>query len=399
MTTIGTPLAPHSTKVMLLGAGELAKEVIIELQRFGVETIAVDRYANAPAMQVAHRSHVVDMTDPAALEGVIRSEQPTMIVPEIEAIATETLVKLEAEGFHIIPSAKAVSLTMNRKGIRELASTELKLPTSKYVYVDSFDPLKCAVSEIGLPCVIKPLMSSSGKGQTTLKSIDMLEQAWDFATKKGRVSSKELIVEQFIPFDYELTLLTVRHAQGTTFLAPIGHFQVKGDYRESWQPHPVTPSVLEKCHFIARTITDSLGGLGIFGVELFVKGEEVFFSEISPRPHDTGLVTLISQNLSEFALHARAILGIPIPNIQLSGASASCALVVEAENSDTTYTDIVYTNLTTALEQPNTSLRLFGKPFLKGERRMGVGLANGATLDEARQKARYVMESVKVKLG
>lgn len=393
MTTIGTPLTPKSTRVLFCGAGELGKEVVIELQRLGVETIAVDRYSDAPAMQVAHRSHVINMLDGDALRKIIESENPDYVVPEIEAISTATLIDLENEGYTVIPTARAANLTMNREGIRRLAAETLALPTSRYRFAETFEDFRDAVSEIGIPCVIKPIMSSSGKGQSVVRTETEVRSAWDYAQLGGRAGAGKVIVEGFLDFDYEITLLTVRHRTGTIFCEPIGHIQISGDYRESWQPHPMSPKALELAQKIARSVTDELGGRGIFGVELFVKGEEVYFSEVSPRPHDTGLVTLISQDLSEFALHARALLGLPIPGIDVYGPSASCALLVEGESQG-----VQFTSLDKALEIPGTQLRLFGKPEVKGQRRMGVTLAKGATIDEARSKARAACEAIKVEL-
>ncbi len=392
-TSIGTPLSPTATKVLFLGSGELGKEVVIELQRFGVEVIAVDRYANAPAMQVAHRSHVISMLDGEALRQVIELEQPHYIVPEIEAIATDTLIELEQEGFTVIPTAKAAKLTMNREGIRRLASEELGLKTSRYLFADSKEEYVDAVHEIGIPCVVKPIMSSSGKGQSVIRSEDDLESAWDYAQMGARGGAGKVIVEQFVPFDYEITLLTVRHIDGTLFCEPIGHLQIDGDYRESWQPQPMTKDLLATAQEMAKKVTDALGGRGIFGVEFFIKGDDVYFSEVSPRPHDTGLVTLISQDLSEFALHARAILGLPIPGIKQFGPAASSALLVEGTSEQ-----VSFHQLEQALALPNTQLRLFGKPNVNGHRRMGVGLATGSTLEEARETAKHVTNSIDIEL-
>ncbi len=393
MTKIGTPLSPSTTKVLLCGAGELGKEVILELQRFGVETIAVDRYPNAPAMQVAHRSHVVNMLDEQALRKVIELEKPHYIVPEIEAIATTLLLKLEAEGYTVIPSARAANLTMNREGIRRLVSEELDLPTSTYKFADNFDDFSDAVKSIGMPCVIKPIMSSSGKGQSVIKSESDIEKSWKYAQEGGRTGGGKVIVEGFIEFDYEITLLTLRHVGGTSFCAPIGHIQIDGDYRESWQPHPMSDLALKRSKEVALKVTDALGGRGIFGVELFIKGDEVYFSEVSPRPHDTGLVTLISQDLSEFSLHARALLGLPIPDIEQFGPSASCALLVEGNSKN-----VSFDGLNEALSTPGTQLRLFGKPEVAGHRRMGVTLAKGKNVEEAREKARQSCAAIKVQL-
>ena len=393
MVTLGTPLSPHATRVLLLGSGELGKEVAIELQRLGVEVIAADRYADAPAMQVAHRSHVLDMLDPAAIRGLIAREQPHLVVPEIEAIHTETLVALEAEGAaRVIPTARAARLTMDREGIRRLAAETLGLPTSPYRFVDTQAEYREAVRAIGLPCVVKPVMSSSGKGQSTLRSESDIDTAWDYAQTGGRAGAGRCIVEGFIDFDYEITLLTVRHAGGTAFCDPIGHWQKDGDYRESWQPQPMSPRARERAQQIARAVTDDLGGWGLFGVELFVKGDEVWFSEVSPRPHDTGLVTLASQELSEFALHARAILGLPIPVIRQSGPSASCAMLAHGHGVP------VFGNVEGALEEPDTALRLFGKPRVEGHRRVGVTLARGEDVDIARSKARAAAAAITIEL-
>lgn len=377
----------------MLGSGELGKEVVIELQRLGVEVIAADRYPNAPAMQVAHRSHVLSMLDGEALRRVIELEKPDLIVPEIEAIATDTLVELEKEGFHVVPTARATQLTMNREGIRRLAAEDLGLPTSPYRFAATEEEYLAAIEAIGLPCVIKPIMSSSGKGQSLVRSVDEVLPAWQYAQEGGRAGAGKVIVEGFVEFDYEITLLTVRHIGGTSFCPPVGHIQIKGDYRESWQPHPMTPAAIEEAQRVAGTITEALGGRGLFGVELFVKGDHVIFSEVSPRPHDTGLVTLISQDLSEFALHARAILGLPIPNIQLHGPSASCAVLVEGESSQ-----VVFTGLEKVLAEPDTQLRLFGKPTVSGQRRMAVTLARRPTVDEARAIARAAAAALEVTL-
>lgn len=383
MTTLGTPLTPHATRLMLLGSGELGKEVAIEAQRLGVEVIAVDRYPNAPAMQVAHRSHVIDMLDAAALRRLVEQERPTLIVPEIEAIATPELLALESEGFRVIPTARAARLTMDREGIRRLAAETLGLPTSPYRFADDEAAFAAAIAELGMPCVVKPVMSSSGKGQSVVRTHEDIDRAWQYAQGGGRAGRGRVIVEGFIKFDYEITLLTVRHAHGTTFCAPIGHLQIDGDYRESWQPQPMSAAALAEARRMAEKVTAELGGHGLFGVELFIRGDEVLFSEVSPRPHDTGLVTLISQDLSEFALHVRAILGLPIPAIRQHGPSASCALLVEGESKD-----VLFGGLEAALAEPDTAIRLFGKPEVKGKRRMGVALALGADLEEARAKAR-----------
>lgn len=395
--TIGTPLSSSATRVLFCGAGELGKEVVIELKRLGCEVIAVDRYAHAPGMQVADRSHVIDMLDPAALRAVIERERPHLVVPEIEAIATDALVQLESEGFTVIPSARAARLTMHREGIRRLAAEELKLPTSPYVFADRFEDFAAAARQLGFPCVVKPVMSSSGKGQSLVKSEADLEPAWRYAQAGGRAGAGRVIVEGFIEFDYEITLLTVRHQQGdrvvTSFCDAIGHLQIDGDYRESWQPQPMTDAALAESQRIASAVTAALGGKGIFGVELFVKDDKVWFSEVSPRPHDTGLVTLISQNLSEFGLHARAILGLPIPAIRRHGFAASCALLVKGDSND-----MRYGNLAQALSQPDTDLKLFGKPEVRGSRRLGVGLALGSSIHDARAKARAVVAAIEVKL-
>ncbi len=397
MPRIGTPLSPSATRVLLCGSGELGKEVVIELQRLGCETIAVDRYPNAPAMQVAHRSHVISMLDGDALRAVIEQEKPHYIVPEIEAIATATLVELEAEGYTVVPTARAAQLTMNREGIRRLAAEELGLPTSPYRFADSYEDYAAAVAALGFPCVVKPIMSSSGKGQSLLRGEADVKKAWDYAQEGGRAGKGRVIVEGFIDFEYEITLLTVRHAAGsdiaTTFCAPVGHRQEKGDYQESWQPQAMSPKALAESERIARLVTGALGGRGLFGVELFVKGDQVWFSEVSPRPHDTGLVTLISQDLSEFALHARAILGLPIPTIRQFGPSASAVVLVEGDS-----TQPAFANLGAALAEPDTALRLFGKPEIKGQRRMGVALARDESIEAARAKALRAAGAVKVEL-
>ncbi len=382
MTTFGTPHTDTAVRVLLLGSGELGKEVAIELQRFAVEVIAVDRYANAPAMQVAHRSHVIDMLDGAELRRVIGLEKPHLVVPEIEAIHTPTLVELEKEGLRVVPTARAAWLTMDREGIRRLAAEELGLPTSPYRFVDTREEYLAAAAEVGLPFVIKPVMSSSGKGQSTVRDATDLDVAWDYAQSGGRAGKGRCIVEGFIDFDYEITLLTVRHAGGTSFCAPIGHRQEHGDYRESWQPQPMSDEALAEAERQAAAITAALGGRGVFGVEFFVKGDAVVFSEVSPRPHDTGLVTLISQDLSEFALHARAILGLPIPAIRQLGPSASCAVLAEGEGRRPRYDGVAE-----ALVEPDTMLRLFGKPEVKGIRRMAVTLARDADIPAAIAKA------------
>ncbi len=391
--TLGTPFSATATRVLFCGAGELGREVVIELKRLGCEVIAVDRYANAPGMQVADRSHVIDMLDGAALRRVIELEKPHLVVPEIEAIATEELVLLEAEGFKVVPTARAARLTMHREGIRRLAAEELGLATSPYFFADDFDTFASSARKLGFPNVVKPVMSSSGKGQSVMRSEADLRTAWDYAQAGGRAGAGRVIVEGFIDFDYEITLLTLRHAGGTSFCAPIGHLQVDGDYRESWQPQPMSEKALAASQDMAAKVTEALGGWGIFGVELFVKGDEVWFSEVSPRPHDTGLVTLISQSLSEFALHARAILGLPVPVIRQHGAAASCALLVEGDSSE-----MSFGNLAAALAEADTDLKLFGKPEVRGSRRLGVGLALGEDVDAARAKARGVVAAIRVGL-
>jgi phosphoribosylglycinamide formyltransferase 2 len=393
MSRIGTPFQANATRALLLGSGELGKEVVLELQRLGVETIACDAYEHAPAMQVAHRAHVFSMLDGAALRRVVELEKPHLIIPEVEAIATDTLLELEAEGYKVVPTARATRLTMNREGIRRLVAEELGITTSRYRFAATEAEFRSAVAEIGFPCVVKPVMSSSGKGQSVARSEADLEKTWKYSQEGGRAGGGKVIVEGFVDFDYEITLLTVRHIHGTSFCAPIGHIQVDGDYRESWQPHPMAPAVLAEAERIAGQVTAALGGYGLFGVELFIKGSEVIFSEVSPRPHDTGMVTLISQDLSEFALHARAILGLPIPNITQHGPSASAVILPVGHSSQ-----ISYGNLVAALTEPDTSLRLFGKPAVKGRRRMGVALARGASLEEARNKAKAVAAAVDVEL-
>lgn len=393
MATLGTPLSSSATKVLMCGSGELGKEVVIEFQRLGVEVVAVDRYANAPAMQVAHRSYVITMLDGKALREVIEKEKPDFIVPEIEAIATDTLVELEQEGYTIIPTARAARLTMNREGIRRLAAEELGIPTSPYRFAETEAEYKQAILDIGIPCVIKPIMSSSGRGQSTVRSEADVDTSWQYAQEGGRSGAGKVIVEGLVDFDYEITLLTVRHAGGTSYCLPVGHIQIDGDYRYSWQPQPMTDAAWASARQTAKDITDALGGRGIFGVELFIKGDTIYFSEVSPRPHDTGMVTLISQDLSEFALHVRAILGLPIPNIHQYGPAASTALVVEGESQT-----MRFSNLEAALVEPDTKLFLFGKPEVAGHRRLGVAVARGADIDEARKKATQVMEAVKVGL-
>jgi phosphoribosylglycinamide formyltransferase 2 len=390
---IGTPLSATAKKVLLCGSGELGKEVAIELQRLGVEVVAVDRYANAPAMQVAHRSHVVDMLNGQALREVIESEKPDLIVPEIEAIATDSLAELEQEGFHVIPSAKATQLTMNREGIRTLAAVDLGLKTSEYVFAQTKQEFLQGIETIGFPCIVKPIMSSSGKGQSLLKTASDVDAAWDYAQEGGRAGKGKVIIEGFVDFDFEITLLTVRHRDGTSFCAPIGHRQEGGDYQESWQPQQMSEQALKASQAMAEQVTKALGGKGLFGVELFVKGDEVIFSEVSPRPHDTGLVTLVSQDLSEFALHARAILDLPIPAIKQNGPSASSVILVRGESSN-----VSFANLESALSVANTQLRLFGKPEVSGTRRMGVALAVGDSISEARELANQCAATVKVTL-
>lgn len=394
MSRIGTPCKSNAKRALLLGSGELGKEVAIELQRLGVETIACDSYANAPAMQVAHRSHVFSMLDGAALRQVVELEKPHLIIPEVEAIATDTLVELENEGYTVVPTARAAKLTMNREGIRRLVAEELQLPTSRYKFAADEAEFRAAVAEIGFPCVIKPIMSSSGKGQSVARSEADLAKSWKYSQEGGRAGGGKVIVEGFVDFDYEITLLTVRHIGGTSFCAPIGHIQIDGDYRESWQPHPMSPQALAEAERIAAKVTAALGGFGLFGVELFVKGEQVIFSEVSPRPHDTGMVTLLSQDLSEFALHVRAILGLPVPNIAQHGPCASAVILPEGHSEN-----VSFGNLAAALAEPDTALRLFGKPAVKGRRRMGVALARAATLDEARSKAKAVAGAVSVELA
>ena len=390
---IGTPLSHRATKVLLLGSGELGKEVAIELQRYGIEVIAADRYDNAPAMQVAHRCVTLNMLDPAALRDLIAHEKPDLVVPEIEAIHTQTLVELEQEGaVRVIPTARAARLTMDREGIRRLAAETLGLPTSPYRFVDTLEDYRDAVAAIGTSCVVKPVMSSSGKGQSTVRQSGDIDNAWEYAQSGGRAGQGRVIVEGFIDFEYEITLLTVRHRDGTSFCDPIGHLQVDGDYRESWTPQPMSPLAMQRAQDIAKKITDDLGGWGLFGVELFVKGDEVWFSEVSPRPHDTGLVTLISQDISEFALHARAILGLPIPNIRTHGFSASCAILAKGHGVP------YFGNVDATLTQPDTALRLFGKPRVEGQRRVAVSLAIGDSIEHAREKARNAASQLSIQL-
>ncbi len=391
MTKIGTTLSAVGKKAILCGSGELGKEVAIELQRYGIEVVALDKYANAPAMQVAHRSHVLSMLDGQKLREIIEAEKPDYIIPEIEAIATGTLVELEKEGFNVIPTANATSLTMNREGIRRLAAEDLQIATSPYRFASSKEEFEIAVAEIGIPCVVKPIMSSSGHGQSVIKTAADIEQSWKIAQEGGRAGAGRVIVEAFVKFDYEITLLTVRHSAGTTFLNPIGHYQEGGDYRESWQPQPMAESALQKAQHIAKLVTDSLGGYGIFGVELFVCGDDVLFSEVSPRPHDTGMVTMISQDLSQFAVHARAILGLPVPAVRFYRPSASKAVVVEG-NSD----KVVFDNLQEVLAEPDVQIRIFGKPEVVGHRRLAVILASADTIEEARAKANRAYDKLKV---
>jgi phosphoribosylglycinamide formyltransferase 2 len=393
MSRIGTPLSSSATKVMLLGSGELGKEVVIELQRLGCEVIAVDRYANAPAMQVAHRGHVISMLDGEALRRIIEVEKPNFIVPEIEAIATDTLLELEDEGYTVVPTARAAKLTMNREGIRRLAAEELGLKTSPYVFAGTENEFRAAIAKIGMPCVVKPIMSSSGKGQSVVRGEFDIAHAWQYAQEGGRAGKGKVIVEGFVEFDYEITMLTVRHVGGTSFCAPVGHTQIKGDYRESWQPHPMSPKALAAAEHMAGSITEALGGRGLFGVEMFIRGDDVIFSEVSPRPHDTGLVTLISQDLSEFALHVRAILGLPIPNIHQHGPSASCAVLVEGESST-----VQFGSLDKVLAEPDTQVRLFGKPTVSGQRRMAVTLARAENVNTARAKAHRAAQVMEIRL-
>ena len=388
---IGTPLTNNSTKVLLCGSGELGKEVAIELQRYGCEVIAIDRYDNAPAMQVAHRSYSIDMLDEKALRSIIEKEKPNLIVPEVEAIATNVLVDLENEGFNIIPTARATSLTMNREGIRKLAAEELELQTSPYRFASNKSEFDQAIQEVGIPCVVKPIMSSSGKGQSTITAEDQIEDSWQYAQEGGRAGAGKVIVEGFVEFDYEITLLTVRHKNGTSFCEPIGHVQSDGDYRQSWQPQPMTDDALSSAQKVAESITSALGGYGIFGVELFIKGDEVIFSEVSPRPHDTGLVTLISQDISQFALHARAILGLPIPNIMQHGPCASSVILGEGHSEE-----ILFNGVDKALSEPDTQIRLFGKPSISGRRRLGVAVARGNSIDEAKDKAIRASEAINI---
>lgn len=391
MVKIGSVMTPVGKKALLLGSGELGKEVAIELQRYGVEVIACDKYANAPAMQIAHRSYVFNMLDGAALREVIEKEKPDHIIPEVEAIATDVLVELEKEGYNVTPTARAARLTMNREGIRRLAAEELGIKTSQYKFAETEEEFRAAIEEIGIPCVVKPIMSSSGHGQSTIKSADQIEAAWREAQEGGRAGAGRVIVEGFVNFDYEITLLTVRSVVGTTCCQPVGHIQINGDYRYSWQPQPMSDKALESAKEIAKKVTDALGGYGIFGVELFIKGDEVIFSEVSPRPHDTGMVTMISQELSEFGLHARALLGLPINDIKFYGPSASRAIVVEGDTDK-----IEMCNLDKVLEESGVQIRIFGKPEIKGHRRMGVILATADTVEEAREKAERAYNKLEI---
>ena len=393
MTKIGTTFTKSGKKAVLCGSGELGKEVAIELQRFGVEVVALDKYANAPAMHIAHRNHVFSMLDGETLKAVIKEENPDFIIPEIEAIATDKLVELEEEGFNVIPTAKATRLTMNREGIRRLAAETLGLPTSPYRFAETREEFDAAVAEIGIPCVVKPVMSSSGHGQSTIKCEEDIDKAWTISQEGGRAGSGKVIVEGFVKFDYEITLLTVRHSGGTTFIKPIGHHQVDGDYRESWQPQPMAETAIQKAEHIAKAITDALGGYGIFGVELFIKGDEVIFSEVSPRPHDTGMVTMISQDMSEFALHARAILGLPVPAVQFYGPSASKAIVVEGNTKE-----YEFCNLEEVLSEPGVQIRIFGKPEIVGHRRVGVLLATDESVEKALAKVERAYAKLQVKV-
>ena len=393
MTTLGTPLRPSATKVMMLGSGELGKEVVIELQRLGVEVIAVDRYENAPAQQVAHSAYTISMLDGEALAKLIEQEKPDYIVPEVEAIATATLVELEQAGYNVIPTAKATQLTMNREGIRRLAAEELGLKTSPYRFVDNFSDFQQAIAEIGIPCVVKPIMSSSGHGQSIIKSDEQIEQAWQYAQEGGRAGGGRVIVEGFIKFDYEITQLTVRHVGGTSFLAPIGHRQENGDYRESWQPQAMSALAQKRAQETAEKITTALGGRGIFGVELFVCGDEIIFNEVSPRPHDTGMVTMASQELSQFALHARAILGLPIPEIYQISPAASKAIVVEGKSDN-----VRFANLEKVLSEAGVNLRLFGKGEVNGHRRLGVILARDESTEKALAKAERAYQQLEIQL-
>lgn len=393
MACIGTPMSPTAKKVVLCGSGELGKEFVLELQRYGVEVVALDKYENAPAMQVAHRSYVVSMLDGKRLREIIESEKPDYIVPEVEAIATDTLIELEKEGYNVIPTAQATYLTMNREGIRRLAAEELGVKTSPYKFAATYEEFKAAIAEIGMPCVVKPIMSSSGHGQSVVKTADDIDVAWKYAQEGGRAGAGKVIVEGFVNFDYEITLLTVRHCAGTSFVEPIGHRQESGDYRESWQPQAMSEIARKKSEEIAEKVTTALGGYGLFGVELFIKGDEVIFSEVSPRPHDTGMVTMISQDLSQFALHARAVLGLPVPNIEFHGPSASRAIVVDGCSNQ-----VQFCHLEQVLAEPNTQIRLFGKPEVNGHRRMAVILARGNSVEEARAKTGRAADKLEIKL-
>ena len=393
MVEIGTVLNPVGKKALLCGSGELGKEVAIELQRYGVEVVALDKYANAPAMQVAHRSHVLSMLDGKKLREVIETERPDYIIPEVEAIATDTLVALEKEGYSVTPTATAAYLTMNREGIRRLAAEQLGLPTSPYKFASTREEFEEAVKEIGMPCVVKPIMSSSGHGQSVVRTADDIDKSWHYAQEGGRAGAGRVIVEGFVQFDYEITQLTVRHSAGTTFLKPVGHVQVDGDYRESWQPQVMSEKALQKAQDIARKVTDALGGYGIFEVELLIKVDDVLFSEVSPRPHDTGMVTMISQDMSQFALHARAVLGLPVPGVRFYGPSASRAIVVEGDTDK-----VVFGNLDEVLSEEGVQMRIFGKPEVVGHRRLGVILATADTVEEARAKADRAYKKLKVKL-
>lgn len=393
MANIGNPFTPVEKKAVLCGSGELGKEIAIELERYGVHVVAVDKYANAPAMQVAQSSHVLSMLDGDALAKMIEEENPDLVIPEVEAIATQKLIELEKKGYTVIPTAKATYLTMNREGIRRLAAEELGIPTSKYEFAQTEDEFNAAVERIGFPCVVKPVMSSSGHGQSVVRNESQVAEAWRISQEGGRAGGGKVIVEGFVDFDYEITLLTVRHCAGTTFLKPVGHHQVDGDYRESWQPQGMSAAAEKKAQEIAGKITDALGGYGIFGVELFVKGEDVIFSEVSPRPHDTGMVTMISQDMSEFALHARAVLGLPVPEVRFYGPSASKAIVVEGDT-----TEYEFQNVDKVLEEPGVQVRFFGKPEIRGHRRVGVILATDETVDKALQKVERAYSKLKVRV-
>ncbi len=393
MANIGNPFTPVEKKAVLCGSGELGKEIAIELERYGVHVVAVDKYANAPAMQVAQSSHVLSMLDGDALAEMIEKENPDLIIPEVEAIATPKLIELEKKGYTVIPTANATYLTMNREGIRRLAAEELGIPTSRYEFAQTEDEFRATVGRIGFPCVVKPVMSSSGHGQSVVRDESQVAEAWRISQEGGRAGGGKVIVEGFVDFDYEITLLTVRHCAGTTFLKPVGHHQVDGDYRESWQPQGMSAAAEKKAQEIAGKITDALGGYGIFGVELFVKGEDVIFSEVSPRPHDTGMVTMISQDMSEFALHARAVLGLPIPEVRFYGPSASKAIVVEGNTTEYEFQDV-----DKVLEEPGVQVRFFGKPEIRGHRRVGVILATDETVEKALQKAERAYSKLKVKV-